>query len=135
MFYSEYENKIVCDVIQPGGARVKQPDSTLNDFCNTCENLQPSIVGSILLSKFNEQIEWIPKARVIFAIEALSKKFEKYFNFFKHNIQTLQKVGFTSEGLNANQLRNLMNGLMRVLNHPTFSAELQKVIISKGFRV
>lgn len=60
--FSEYEKKLVFDIIQPGGARVKQPDASLNEFCKAAESLSISLIGSLLVTKLELDVVWIMKA-------------------------------------------------------------------------
>jgi len=59
---SEFENRTINDLIQPGGARMKQPDSALNGFCKAAESFPAPVIGSLLLSKLNEEIPFVSKA-------------------------------------------------------------------------
>jgi len=72
IYSSNYENKLVEDLIQPGGMRVKPTESALQGFCTACENFPPKIIGSLLLNKFNEEVHWISKAVV----------YSHYFSYF-----------------------------------------------------
>ena len=53
---------MINELIQPGGARIRQPDKLLNDFCQASENFQAAVIGSLLLCKFNEEIADVSKA-------------------------------------------------------------------------
>jgi hypothetical protein len=59
---SEYEKKLVHDIIQPGGVRVKPPDDILNAFTKACESLHTSLIGSLLISKLYLDLPWMGKA-------------------------------------------------------------------------
>jgi hypothetical protein len=49
-------------LIQPGGAKLKQSDSVLNDFGKACESLPLNVMGSILINKLYDDIPWVSKA-------------------------------------------------------------------------
>jgi len=56
---SEYEIKIISEVIQPQGARVKPSDNLLIPFGKACESFKTELVGSILLSNFMTDVPWL----------------------------------------------------------------------------
>jgi len=58
---SEYESKIVMELIQPGGARLKPTDAVLNEFCRACETLQTQVIGSLLFYNLEASIAWQSK--------------------------------------------------------------------------
>jgi len=111
----EHENNIINDLIQPGGARLKQPDNLLNNFCRASENFESSAIGSLLLAKLVEDTPFVSKARTLFAIETLVKKIQKYFNYFKHNLPILQSIDFSAEGSNAPQLHKIVEDISNFL--------------------
>jgi len=61
-WYSEFENRTINDLIQPGGTRIKQPDNLLNQFCSASESFQAAVISSLLLSKLGEDIPFVSKA-------------------------------------------------------------------------
>jgi hypothetical protein len=115
----EYENKVVNDTIQPGGARIKQSDTVINDFCKVAENLQCTDLGSLLFSKLSSDLVWISKARILYSIEALVKKIPKYLDYFKHNIVLLKSYEFGLENENnAKQLKTILDNICNFIEHP-----------------
>lgn len=53
---------MINEQIQPGGARLKQPENSINQFCRACESFQAAVVGSLLISKLYEDIPFVSKA-------------------------------------------------------------------------
>jgi len=112
---NSHENKLIDDVIQPGGVRLRQSEIVLEGFCKTCESLDVGVIGSILMSKLNSGITWVSKTRAIFAIEALCKKSASYLAYFKSNALQLRQVPSGRNWQNVQQLNSALEGLIRVL--------------------
>ena len=53
-----HEIKIISEIIQPQGARVKPQDQLLISFGKACEVLQTEIIGSILISNLTTEVSW-----------------------------------------------------------------------------
>lgn len=122
----EYEIKLIFDLTQAGGARVKQSDTVLKDFSKACESLAIITVGSILLNRFNEDIPWISKARALYAIDTIIKNVKKFLEYFKFNINIIRKLNFDehlNEGTVTTQLNNLRDSIVKYLDDPSKGSE------------
>lgn len=56
--------KIVSDITQPLGAKLKPLQEDLNHFGKACESLQVQIIGSILIATLNYEENW--KTLIVF---------------------------------------------------------------------
>jgi len=54
----EYEMKIVDDIIQPQGAKLKPQEEMLIHFSKACESLQVQSIGSVLLASLTYETNW-----------------------------------------------------------------------------
>ena len=57
--------KIVSDIIQPGGARIKPSNAILQEFTKNCSNLQVNLMTSVLLYVIETEIPPPSKAVII----------------------------------------------------------------------
>eukprot|EP01015_Nassula_variabilis_P025642 TRINITY_DN5024_c0_g1_i5.p1 TRINITY_DN5024_c0_g1~~TRINITY_DN5024_c0_g1_i5.p1 ORF type:complete len:288 (-),score=29.59 TRINITY_DN5024_c0_g1_i5:61-924(-) len=115
----EYETKLVYDIVQPGGARIKQPDQLLDQFCKACETLLSSVIGSLLLHKLYSEVPWIVKAKSLYAIEALVRKSVKFQKYFQANKNTVENFPIEQDG-NAEQLTNIQSTVLKVIDDPSY---------------
>jgi len=118
---NSHETKIIDDVIQPGGVRLRQSEVVLEGFFKACESLEIDVIGSILLSKLTSGIPWVSKTRAIFAIEILCKKSENYLAYFKRNITHLKQIPLNKNWQNTPQLNTAFEGLLKLLQGQTSS--------------
>lgn len=49
--YSECEKKLVEEIVQPGGIRIKPSEAQLGEFLKEVKGMEVHVVGSLLLSK------------------------------------------------------------------------------------
>ena len=54
--------KVVSDIIQPGGARIKPSNAVLQEFSKNCAHLQENIMASVLLYVIETEIPSPSKA-------------------------------------------------------------------------
>ena len=50
--------KIVDDIIQPQGAKLKPQEEMLINFAKACESLQVQMIGSVLLASLTYEANW-----------------------------------------------------------------------------
>lgn len=53
IFNSEYENKLVDDILQPTGITIKPSDSQINEFLKRLKSLDKKLIGKILYEKIS----------------------------------------------------------------------------------
>lgn len=82
-FESEYEQKLIADVVQPQGARIKPPEELMNSLAKACENLQVQIIGSILIASAKEANFWISRVVTIFILHRYFYLFLKIWKLIK----------------------------------------------------
>ena len=59
---SNFERKLIQEMIQPGGATKKPQEGLLKTFAKNCENLEPSTIFSIMYYVLGDKsISWISK--------------------------------------------------------------------------
>ena len=58
--------KIVEDIIQPQGAKIKPMEETLLEFGKVCESMQVQFIGSVLLASLSYDINW--KSIIVYII-------------------------------------------------------------------
>jgi hypothetical protein len=61
-YFREYEMKIIMDLVQPAGARIKPPDSMLQEFGKASVNMPVQLIASLLISNLQEDNIWAVKA-------------------------------------------------------------------------
>ena len=54
--------KLIMDLVQPAGARIKPPDAMLNEFGKASINMPVQLISSILISNLQEDNIWAVKA-------------------------------------------------------------------------
>lgn len=92
----KHEEKLVLDLIQPGGARTCPSDQVLQEFAKACEFLEPTVIGSILINTLRDpQVSSTFKAKGVCGIDSLIRSHNKYRKYFQANCATLN-------GLNVN---------------------------------
>lgn len=50
--------KLVEDIIQPQGAKIKPVDDVLIEFSKACESLPVQLMGSLILASLHYEISW-----------------------------------------------------------------------------
>lgn len=86
----QHEEKLVLDLIQPGGARTCPTDQVLQEFAKACEFLEPTVIGSILINYIRDtQTSSNFKAKAVCGIDALIRSHNKYRKYFHANLATL----------------------------------------------
>jgi hypothetical protein len=81
--YRECEKKLVEEIVQPGGIRIKPSEAQLAEFLKESKAMDTHIIGSLLLSKIEVNYPFQVKAKALYTIEHLAKKNEKYAAYFK----------------------------------------------------
>lgn len=70
IYFREYEIKLVEDLIQPQGAKLKPSENLLIEFGKACESLQIQTIGSILLTSLKyQENNW--KSLLVFCLDKL----------------------------------------------------------------
>lgn len=82
-YHSECEKKLVEEIVQPGGIRIKPSEAQLAEFLKESKGMEVHIVGSLLLSKIEVNYPFQIKAKALYTIEHMVKKNEKYAAYFK----------------------------------------------------
>jgi len=86
----QHEEKLVLDLIQPGGARTCPSDQVLQEFSKACEFLEPTVIGSLLIHTLRDsQVSSCYKAKAVCAIDSLIRSHTKYRKYFHSNSATL----------------------------------------------
>lgn len=129
--FSEHEIKIVSEIIQPQGARVKPQDNLLISFGKACEVLKTDIIGSILISNLTTEVAWLilmvfflnlffisdKFKKTLYAIEYLIKNYPKYFKYFQTHKNFLINLNVPQEENQATHVKNLSNGIISILEN------------------
>jgi hypothetical protein len=85
----EHENKLTTEICQPGGARLKQADQSLQEFVRMCDSIPTPIIGSLLIAKLYLELPYIMKTRAVYAQQELVKKYPRFQKYYKHWAQTI----------------------------------------------
>jgi len=99
----EYETKLVEDICQPGGARIKPPDSVLTEFCTKCKSLKTVVIGKLLLDQVNKS-NAIIQQKALYTVEALMKQLGGYKQYFQDNESRLSQIPNMTNSSVSNQL-------------------------------
>lgn len=75
MLISNFERKLIQEMVQPGGATKKPQESMLKNFAKNCENLEPNTIFSIMYYVLSDKkISWISKYVSLLAMLVLCGK-------------------------------------------------------------
>lgn len=92
----KHEEKLVLDLIQPGGARTYPTEQILQEFAKACEFLEPAVVGSILINTLRDsQVSSTNKAKAVCGIDSLIRSHNKYRRYFTANCTILEGINLT----------------------------------------
>jgi hypothetical protein len=118
----QHEEKLVLDLIQPGGARTCPSDQLLEEFAKACEYLEPTVLGSILINTLRDsQVSSTFKAKAVCGIDSLIRSHNKYRKYFHANCATLI-------GLNVNYtvVKNMLSTVIENLQSGKPGREMLK---------
>ena len=79
----EYETKLVDEILQPGGIKVKPNEAMLAEFAQAAKTLDKNLIGSLLVSRLEEGFPYAVKAKALYTMEHLARKNEEYREFFR----------------------------------------------------
>jgi len=89
--YRECEKRLIEDIVQPGGIRIKPNDNMLAEFMKETKGMETYIIGCLLLSKLEANYSFQIKAKALYTIEYLIKKNDNYLSYFKAQVDKIKQ--------------------------------------------
>ena len=108
-------------MVEPGGIRIKPNDNLLADFIKECKGMDPTIVGSLLLSKVEVNYPFQIKAKSLYTIDYLVKKNPSYSSYFKTQTDRLKE--FPEPEDNVENYRKVLKTVLNSIGVAVNSAE------------
>jgi hypothetical protein len=97
--------------VEPIGVKVKPTDNQLVELANESKSMDPTIVGSLLLSKIEVNYPFMVKAKSLYAIEYLVKKNPTFLKYFKSQNHLFEQFPPPEDNVDSYKkiLKNLLN--------------------------
>ena len=123
--------KIVDDIIQPQGAKLKPQEEMLIHFAKACESLQVQMIGSVLLASLTYEANWktvivifffcyffitmyFPLKKCLYVIEYLCKRLTSYARYFKYHKDILENLQFNGDHFQIKQMKTVKESILDI---------------------